>query len=255
MEDLLHAELFERTKRSVKLTQAGMYLKSETDFMFNHIETILKQTHLISKGESGELRIGFVGSAIHGVVPSFMLRLNEGFPDIHTSLMELPNHEQIEAVGNDKLDIGFVRVSHVPETLNIRSVHEESFSVVLPESHQLDIKNFKDIGQLKKEKFILFSSDYSPEYYDKIISICRDRGFEPEVSHKSVHAFTIFKLVENHLGIAIVPRSLLEGYNLKIKSIALDKIPQKTTLSVIWKKDNRNNTVKNAIRLLTNGAG
>lgn len=254
MEDLLDAQLFERTKRNVKLTQAGSYLKSEADFIFNRMDMILRQTQLMSKGESGELRIGFVGSAIHGVLPSFMLKLNEKFPNIHTSLSELANHEQIEAISTDKLDIGFVRVSHVPETLNISLVHEESFSLVLPETHHLNIEDFKHIGQVKAEKFILFSSDYSPEYYDKIVSICRDQGFEPEVSHKSVHAFTIFKLVENHLGIAIVPTSLLDGYNLKIKSIALDKIPQKTTLSVIWKKGNLNNTVGNAIQLLTSDA-
>ncbi len=250
MEEILKARLFERTKRNVQLTPAGAYLKNEVDFILNHLEAAKRQVELMDKGESGEIRIGFVGSAIHHVLPDLMLKLNQKFPDIHTTLQELPNQAQIDAVEKDKLDIGFVRVSNVSTELMMVPVHEDTFSVVLPAGHPLDSVNFTDIGQLRDEKFILFSSDYSPQYYDKIISICQDQGFLPLISHKSVHAFSIFKLVESGLGVAIVPTSLVDGYQLGIKSIEMKNIPQRTMLSAIWKPKNRNHTVQNAIRFL-----
>ncbi|MFT6868208.1 MAG: DNA-binding transcriptional LysR family regulator [Cyclobacteriaceae bacterium] len=250
MEEILNAKLFERTKRNVQLTPAGTYLKGEVDFILNHLETTTRQVALLNKGESGEIRIGFVGSAIHQVLPKFMMQLSQKFPDIHTTLQELPNNEQIEAIEKDKLDIGFVRVSNVSADLTMVPVHEDTFSVVLPANHPISETNFNHLGQLSDEKFILFSSDYSPQYYDKIISICQDQGFQPQISHKSVHAFTIFKLVESGLGIAIVPTSLVEGYQLGIRSIELKSIPQRTVLSAIWKPKNRNHTVQNAIRFL-----
>ena len=77
-------------------------------------------------------------------------------------------------------------------------------------------------------------------YYDTIMSICEDAGFTPKVSHKSVHALTIFKLVENGLGIAIVPTTLQYGFKMNVKFIELKKIKQKAVLSVAWKTDNRN---------------
>lgn len=253
MEEILNAQLLERTKRSVKLTPAGAYLKGEIDFVFNHLETVKRQVELLNMGESGEIRIGFLGSAIHKVLPDLIVKLNERFPDIHTNLDELPNLTQIKYIEKDRLDIGFVRVSNVPSGITMRPVHEDTFSIVLPSNHKLDQSNFNNMSQVEAEKFILFSSDYSPQYFDKIMSICQDHGFEPQISHKSVHAFTIFKLVESGLGIAIVPTSLVDGYELNIKAIELASIPQRTVLSAIWKTDNRNKTVQKAIEFLFSG--
>ncbi|MDW7694258.1 LysR family transcriptional regulator [Flammeovirgaceae bacterium SG7u.111] len=253
MEEILDAQLFERTKRSVKLTPAGTYLKTEVDYLFNRLEFAKKQTSLIHKGDSGEVRIGFVGSAIHHVLPELILRINSQFPDIHTSLQELANLQQIELLLKDKLDLGFVRISSFPKGLQSKVVHEDSFSVVLPAAHPMTAQKFEHIGQLKDEKFILFSSDYSNEYYNMVTSICQDQGFDPVVSHESVHAFTIFKLVENGLGIAIVPTTLIEGYQLRIKAIELVDIPQRTKLSAIWKTDNHNASLQNALDFLFEG--
>ncbi|WP_258101247.1 LysR family transcriptional regulator [Marinoscillum pacificum] len=250
LEEILDAQLFARTKRSVKLTTAGVYLKEEVDRILNQLDLAKKQTALIHQGDFGEIRIGFVGSAIHHVLPKLISRINKQYPNIHTSLDELANHVQLSMLQNGRLDLGFVRVTSIPLGLESKVVHEDSFSIVLPQNHEMSAKEFENIGQLKDEKFILFSSEYSSEYYDKVVSICRDQDFEPTVSHKSIHAFTIFKLVENGLGIAIVPTSLVDGYELKIKAIALTKIPQRTQLAAVWKKSNRNSSLSKALEFL-----
>jgi DNA-binding transcriptional LysR family regulator len=134
--------------------------------------------------------------------------------------------------------------------MELQEVMSDSFAVVLPEDHQLNQNNFKDIGQLKTENFIMFSSDYSPLYYKKIMSICHDQGFEPKISHKSVHAQTIFKLVEAGLGVAIIPSALQHGYDLGVKFITLKNIRQKAVLSVLWKKDNQNLLLQHMTTLL-----
>ena len=82
------------------------------------------------------------------------------------------------------------------------------------------------------------------------MSICEDAGFTPKISHKSVHAQTIFRLVENNLGIAIVPSSLQYGFKLGVKFIELKEIAQKAELSIIWKKKNRNPTIAQTLKLI-----
>ena len=96
------------------------------------------------------------------------------------------------------------------------------------------------MGQLAEESFILFPNENSPMYYQQIQNLCADYGFSPRISHKSIHGPTIFKLVENGMGIAIVPNSLRDEYNYKIKFLELDQVPYKTELFAAWKKDNKN---------------
>lgn len=252
MEEILKVQLFERTKRKVELTAAGQFLKSEVDYIFNHLELTKTQLKEIAAGNIGELRVGFLGSAAHTVIPELLVKISQTFPGIQTSLEELSNAMQIEMLEKDKLDLGFVRLARVPESLEMKMVHQDTFSVVLPREHPLSEHEFKHTGQLKEENFILFSQDYSSIYYDKIMSICEDKGFSPHITHKSVHALTIFKLVEAGLGVAIVPTSLKQGYDLKVKFIELDKIKQKTELYAVWKKGNRNAALSKVLQLIQN---
>ena len=250
MEDILGTSLFERTKRSVLLTPAGEYLKKEIDFILNHLELTKKQLQLIDQGKEGEVRIGFLGSAMQKVIPELLVTMNQKYPNLRTTLEEMSNINQVEAIQKDKLDLGFVRLARVPNGIRLKPVLEDTFSVVLPKKHHLNIDNFKGVQQLSQENFILFSSDYSQLYYDKIMSICEDKGFTPKMSHKSVHAPTIFKLVENGLGVAIVPSALQHGFDFDIKFLEIPKIKQTTVLSAIWKENNRNPALKNIIELI-----
>lgn len=250
MEDILGVSLFLRDKKKVSLTAAGEYLKNEVEFILNHLEITKKQMKLVAQGNTGELRIGFLGSAMQQVIPELLLNLKESRPGINTSLEELSNNSQLSAILKDKLDLGFVRLSRTPPGLQIQPIYEDTFSLVVPKKHKIGAKEFTGLQQFAKDSFILFSQEYSPLYYDTVMSICEDAGFSPRVSHKSVHAQTIFKLVENNLGIAIVPTALQYGFRLKVKFIELKKIPQRATLSVIWKTDNRNPALENCLNLL-----
>lgn len=250
MEEILNVSLFERSKRKVELTAAGSYLKAEVDFIFNHLEAIKTQLINIDQGKEAELRIGFLGSAAQKVVPELLLKLSQQYPGIQTTLEELSNKQQVELLEKHKLDIGFVRLPRVPDGMKTHSVYKDSFSVVLPKNHQLNSANFESVRQLREEPFIFFSSEDSPHYYDLIMSICEDQGFRPKVFHRSVHALTIFKLVEEGLGVAIVPSSLKEGYDVEVDFLEIKSIPQRTELFVIWKESNRNPALRHAIKLL-----
>jgi DNA-binding transcriptional LysR family regulator len=253
LEEMLHTQLLIRDKKKVSLTRAGVYLKEEIEFVLNHLEVTKKRLKLIGDGQYGEIRIGFLGSAVQSVIPDLLVQMKEQYPQIKTSLEELSNNAQVDALLKDKLDIGFVRLARVPEGLVLKPVFEDTFSLVLPADHVLDADNFKGLQQLKEENFILFAQDYSPLYFDTVMSICEDAGYTPMVSHKSVHAQTIFRLVENHLGIAIVPTSLQKGFKMNVKFIALEHIPQRAVLSVVWKEDHRSRALSHCISLLSGG--
>ena len=250
MEELYGVQLFERSKRHVELTPAGRFLKEEVDFIFNHMDMVKHHLESIGQGKEAELRVGFIGSAAHEVLPNLLLDLNQKFPDIRAVLEELSNSVQLDDLLNHKLDLGFVRVPEVPVGIRKQQVSEETFSVVVPADYPVDQGNFEGLGQMKDEEFILFSSEYSSYYYNLIMSIFEDHQFTPKVLHKSVNALTIFKLVEAGVGIAIVPSGLEHGYDLKIKLIELDRIPQRTGLYAVWKENNRNPALKNALMSL-----
>ena len=250
MEEILGTTLFIRSNKKVTLTPAGHYLKRQTEILFKQLEETKRHLQILGKGDEGELRIGFVGSAMQKVIPALLLNIQDTYPKISTTLEERPNAFQVDAVLKEDLDIGFVRLARVPAGLEMETVYEETFSLVLPENYSFPNEEFNGMQQFSKDNFILFSREFSPFYYDTIISICSDAGFVPRISHKSVHAHTIFKLVENNLGIAIVPTSLQYGFQMRVKFVELKQLSQRALLSVIWKKENPNPVSKNCVDLV-----
>lgn len=242
LEGQLGVKLLERDRRKVRLTKSGEYLKKQTFFLQGYLTQTFNHLKNIEAGLEGELKIGFVGSAMQKVIPQLINKCNTIFPNILFSLDEMSNQAQIEAIQRYEIDLGFVRLNTVPNDVVLQPILQEHFALVVPKNHVIQAHNFTGVAQFSKEPFILFSSDYSSTYYNNIMSIFTDANFTPKVSHKSIHANTIFRLVESGLGVAIVPLSLTLGASLaiEIEIIELVNISQRATLSIAWKKDRYN---------------
>ncbi len=250
LEASLDTVLFERTNRKVQLTNAGEYLKKEAHVYLKHFDRMLRHTKLIDAGLEGNLKMGYVGSAMQNFIPALLLKFRKLHPTIHFKLSELDNQKQIENLIAHNIDLGFIRLDHVPKGLKTKTVFEDTFSLVLPDNHKVNASNFKGLFQFKDEPFILFEKSYSPAYFEKVMQLFEQSGFSPIVSHSSVNASTIYRLVENNFGISIVPTSLQLGYAMKIQFIELEKMPQRTVLSAVWNSENRNPVLQKMLRLL-----
>jgi DNA-binding transcriptional LysR family regulator len=250
LEENLGISLFERDNRNVTLTKAGVYLQKELNINLKLLEAVLNNAKLLNDGIDGNLNFGYVGSAMQNIIPDLLVEIRNKYPKIHFNLKEMDNQKQLENLLTHEIDIGFVRLERVPPELEIHPILEDTFSLVLPKDHPINIQNFKELAQLKNEPFILFDQSYSPNYHQKIMQIFDYCGFSPQVSHKTVHASSIYKLVENNFGISIVPTSLQIGCSLDVKFIELQSIPQRTILSAVWSKNNRNPILTKILELL-----
>ena len=250
MEENLGVILFERHNRKVKLTKVGAYLKSEISRNLKSLDYIFNQAKLINDGVTGDLRFGYVGSAMRKIIPDLLLKFRKEHPEALFSLKEMDNQKQIENLWSEDIDVGFVRLERVSKGMEIKPVLKENFCLVLPKNHPINKNNFKSVKQLENDSFILFDPKYTASYYEKVMQIFDDCGFAPIITHNTIHASSIYKLVENNFGISIVPKSLQSKDIEGVKFIELDNIPQKTVLSVVWNKANRNPILEEFLKYL-----
>lgn len=250
MEEDLGIKLFERHNRKVELTNAGSYLKREIAQHLTDLDRIFEQAKLLSDGVEGHLKFGYVGSAMQDIIPNLLLRFRKDYPNVKFSLKELDNDKQIESLLHNAIDIGFVRLERVPRDLKIIPVIKENFCLVLPKNHPINENNFKTLKQFENEAFILFDSKYSASYFEKVMQIFDDHGFSPIISHNTIHASSIYKLVENNFGVSVVPKSLQNKSIKGVKFIELKRVSQKTVLSAVWNKTSRNPILKKLLNYL-----
>ncbi|MFM7423709.1 MAG: LysR substrate-binding domain-containing protein, partial [Elainella sp.] len=195
LEDLLGFRLFERTKRSVQLTEAGQVFLSETYRLFRQLDQAIETGRQVSRGEKGQLVVGFVSSAAYNVLPDILRRFRSLVPDVRLELHELPTNEQVEWLLEGKIDVGFLRPPIEAVPLNLITIVREPMVVALPEQHPLGQASEISLTSLANDAFVLFPRPLSPQTYDQIISLCQQAGFSPNVVQEAMQMQTIVSLV------------------------------------------------------------
>src|SRR5882672_12519801 len=237
LENEVGALLFNRSKRTVTLTEAGMFFQKETNRILQDLNKTIIRTAQLHNGEAGEIRVTHASSAMNTVVPSFLVKVKHKWPDLKTIAQETSNFQQIEMLLTRKTDIGVAPNIVLPPEVSSKILYSENFVLILPGSHPLSKKKLNDLSVLKNETFILPQFSTGVGYVEAILQICHAFGFKPKVAHESAHSIGVLRLVEAGLGISIEPLSSVRGANMNIKVIELKNLPQKVSMILFWLRE------------------
>ena len=233
----IDALLFNRGRRTVTLTEAGLFFQKEADRILQDLDKTIKRAAQVHHGEAGEVRITHASSAMNTVVPSFLVRMKQKWPNLKTIAQETSNFEQIEMVLARKADMGVAPNIMLPPEMRSKVLYKENYVLILPGDHPLAKKKITDLSALKDEIFILPQVSTGVGYVEAILQLCQGFGFKPIVAHESAHAMGVMRLVEAGLGISIEPVSSVRGAEMNIKLIELKNLPQKASMILFWLRE------------------
>jgi DNA-binding transcriptional LysR family regulator len=235
LEEELGFQLFHRTKRAVALTEAGQIFFEEAQKILQQVEKAIQLGKQTSRGEIGQLTIGFVSSAAHNVVPTMVQAFRTLHPGVKLELRELTTDEQLQRLQDGRIDIGFVRPP-VDESFNSEIVFEEPLIVALPATHPMAKCDRVELRSLSGEPFILFPRSLAPGLYDPIVSFCQQAGFSPIAAQEATQMQTIVSLVAAEIGIAIVPASMQNFQRNGVVYKFLSESSPIVSIALIWRK-------------------
>lgn len=227
--------LFHRTKRSVQLTEAGQGFLEAAYKLLQNLEQAIQAGRQISRGERGQLVVGFVSSAAYNVLPPILQSFRKAVPNVALELRELTTVQQLAWLAEGQIDIGFVRPPVAESGIEAEIILQEPLIAALPEAHPLCQRSQISMRSLANEPFILFPRALAPGLHDPIISLCQQHGFSPTVVQEAIQMQTIVSLVAAEMGVAIVPASL---QNLQRKGVVYKPFRHKTPLvevALIWR--------------------
>ncbi|PFJ80164.1 LysR family transcriptional regulator [Bacillus cereus] len=248
LEEELGVQLFHRTKRMVELTDAGKIFLEGARQTLLQVDRTIKETQLADEGKIGHLIIGFVDST--ETVIEILKRFRERFPRIQLILREMTTDQQIKALYEKQIHIGFIRSKKNNEILASEVCSEECLKLVLHQDHPLISLPNISIKSLVDEPFILFPRHFGTNFYDLIISYFWEHGVSLNIVQEAIQMQTIVNLVAAGMGISVVPSSV-ESYK---KSGVMYKDIQENTpkinLYVGWRQDERSVVLENFLTVV-----
>jgi DNA-binding transcriptional LysR family regulator len=210
LEGEVGAALFHRVPQGAELTAAGeafLEVVREIPILAERATTAARRA---ARGETGSLRVGFTASAaFNSVVPSAIRAFRRAYPDVELLLEETNTSHLIAGMQEGRLDAVFLRPGAAgSEAFALRVLSEEPIVLALPTNHPAAKHDEVDLGLLKDDPFVLFPRRNGPTLYDRVITTCREAGFEPRLGQEAPQIASILFLVAAELGVTMVPASM-----------------------------------------------
>jgi len=254
LEREIGARLFERSNRRVELTEAGrLFLKEAADIL-SKVDNAVTLAERVHRGQIGEVRIGFFGSApFVDEFQQLVFDFRREHPSVNLVLQEMPTYQQIDAILDGHLDLGFVRPLQ-PKPASIQSVEisRERLMAVMRSDHPLASGPPEiSVSDLANEPLVLYARSIGSGLYQKVADLCRDAGFSPNVAQEANATPTMMGLVAAGIGISILPASLerLSFDGLSFRPLQDPKAQTAVWLAKRW--DDRSTLVRHFFQAAT----
>lgn len=208
IEEELGVTLFLRTPKGMELTPVGNIFLEEANNIKLLFEKATERTLQAAQGKLGRLDVAIFGSGILDAIPKILLSFKENYPDVRVVLHQMSKGEQIEALQQRRINVGFNRLLVPLPDIRSEVVLRERLLLAINEKHPLAREKSIPFRALADHPLILFPSSGRPNFIDKVIAICNEMGFFPKISQEVGDAVSGVALVAGGFGICLVPQSL-----------------------------------------------
>lgn len=217
LEATLQVRLFDRTRRSVKLTDAGQAILADVQGLLARAQQLPWRARAAAQGQTGLLRLGFVSTIGFEVLPAWVQAFRTQYPQVQLELIEATGDVQLQAFERGELDAGFMLHSpgFAPPGFACRRVSAEPLVLALPAQHPLvgeaaSLSDSRFLARALDEPLVIFPRRIVPSLHDAVFGLYHAQGRSPQVVQEAIQMQTIINLVSAGLGVAWVPRSVTQ---------------------------------------------
>jgi len=188
LEDLIGVRLFDRTTRSVSLTTAGKTFLAYAQSALASVNDGLMEVQNAVGENMGRLIIGVMYLSGHQYLPEAVRRFLHRYPNVSIDIRIMTTEEQIQAMANDEIHVGFLRPPRNPGGLSFVKLASEGFVAVLACDNPLARKASLTLADLRDQPFLVYTSVVGVSFQNVVFQYCRRVGFSPKIVQEVSHA-------------------------------------------------------------------
>jgi len=193
--------LFERSTAKVRLTEAGLM----------QLDIAITAAQRIAKGTTGNFRIGTGWGAAELGITDAARELHQRHPEISIDFVELPAHEQAQAMRDRRIDVGFASGTILAprKDFDRRLIYTCAIKLILPRDHPMAGRKEVHLRDLKEERWITISEEEVPGAKALVAHYLKPGMFTPKFGRSARSFQGILAFVGTGEGIALLPELFL----------------------------------------------
>lgn len=201
LEEELGQPVFERKTRSVSLTEAGTLLQARAQQVLSILEDT--KAEITDDGVSGRVRVGAIPTIAPYFLPQVLRQFSAAYPKATLVVQENTTDLLLKSCTQGEIDMAIVALPVPVKYLEVEELFEEELLLVLPPEHELVDKPKIRLVDVEPFPFVLLDEAHCLS--DNIVSLCRQRSFQPVAVERTSQLAMVQELVSLSHGVSMIP--------------------------------------------------
>jgi LysR family transcriptional regulator, hydrogen peroxide-inducible genes activator len=240
LEGVLECQLFERTKRTVLLTDLGRDLVG----MAQHIIAGLDDLTEHAKGNglplTGKLTMGVIPTIGPFLLPRVLPGLRKDYPDLKLYLREDKSAPLLQQLSEGSLDLALIALPYNTDGFEVFAFADDPFLAIFPRGH--DLANFETMTPTRLKNSDLLTLESGNCLTDQTLAIGKIRADGAANSFQATSLHTLVQMVDNGLGLTVLPKmavdtGILRGLKLDFRPFSSPRASRHIALA--WRKSSK----------------
>jgi LysR family hca operon transcriptional activator len=250
LEKHIGAQLLDRNRHRVALTNAGRIFLQQARDILSRVEHAQRLARQAADGRAGDISVGTFPSADVRILPQLRPLIAEHLPDLRLILHSKYTMDPADGLRSGALDVAFMRGPLETSGLESCELLRERLVIVLPAHHALARRKRIPVKSLDDLPCITLERSLSPPLHDAAATLYRQAKIRMHVVSSADNVLGHLKLVQEGLGFALLPDSICSLLPAGVIFRPLDSTVA-PTVSVVaaWKAGNPSRLVREFVDL------
>lgn len=179
LEESLNTQLFDRSGRATRLTDAGEVYLRYARRALQDLEEGKRAIHDVSDLCRGSLRVGVTPTFTAYFVGPLIEAFYHRYPGVRLTVHEMSQDRMESLLTDDMLDVGIAFEEGHTQDVETQPLLTETLALVVNQRHPLASRRRVSLNVLNNEHLILLSTEFATR--EQIDRYCRQNGIWPQV--------------------------------------------------------------------------
>ncbi|MBX9795795.1 hydrogen peroxide-inducible genes activator [Sphingomonas sp.] len=218
LETLIDVVLVERTRRVVRFTPLGERIADKARRVLREAEELGDLVRASGQPLSGDLRLSVIPTIAPFLLPRILPRLRAEYPQLKLYLREEPSGTACEGLHNGRTDCVLLALPYACGDVATRTLFHEPLYVAFPESEGAVEADSYAATDIDEKRLLLLEDGHCLK--EHALAACNRPELRAEAMMMGTSLHTIVQMVDNGLGVTILPEMALKAGILNQTGVA-----------------------------------
>lgn len=233
LEESLGVQLFERSHKTVRITEVGQEIVARAQKMLQEAEEIKEVAKTYQDPLAGKFKLGAFPTLAPYLLPHIVPLIHRKLPKLNLLLVEEKTQVLLDMLKTGLLDAALIALPISDPELQFKVLFEDPFLLAVPKGHALAKKKKVELRDIENDALLLLEEGHCLRA--QALEVCHLAQAQQQ-EFRATSLETLRQMVVAHAGITLIPKIAVRP-DPYLVYLPFKGHPPSRTIALVWRKN------------------